>query len=306
MTEINKDILTTLAYFDMFNYPLTRGEIFLFLQRKYRQQEFDQALRYTVASHSVYNFDKFYSLKNDPALIIRRVEGNHKAAELMKMARRISDFMIRFPYVRGIAISGSLSKNFADDESDIDMFIITAKNRLWIARTLMHGFKKLTFLFNKQHYFCMNYFVDEQQMEIAEKNIYTATEVVTLIPLQGDALFEQFFMENNWTRSYLPNNFLRVSSAKPARNGWIKRLIEAMFNNVLGDLIDRGLMNITGKRWHRKTIEKRLNMHGIVMSMNAERHCAKPDPVDFQSGLMQRYMDKVNQLLENRESSMVY
>jgi predicted nucleotidyltransferase len=181
LTSINRNILTTLAYFDMFNYPLTRVEIFLFLQQEYRLDEFEVALRYMVASQAIYNFDNYYTLKNDQSLIKRRVEGNRKAADLVKIAHKVSDLLIRFPFVRGIAISGSLSKNFADDDSDIDLFIITAKNRLWIARTLMHTFKKLTFLFNKQHYFCMNYYVDEAQLQIAEKNIYTAIEVAWII-----------------------------------------------------------------------------------------------------------------------------
>jgi hypothetical protein len=31
----------------------------------------------------------------------------------------------------------------------------------------------------------MNYFVDEADLDIKEKNIYTATELFTLIPLAG-------------------------------------------------------------------------------------------------------------------------
>jgi len=306
LTEINKNILATLAYFDMFNYPLTRVEIFLFLQHKCRQQDFDVTLQYMVASQSIYKFDSFYTLKNDPELVKRRTAGNRKAAELMKTARRVSDLLIRFPYVRGIAISGSLSKNYADDESDIDLFIITAKNRLWVARTIMHAFKKLTFLVNRQHYFCMNYYVDEQQMQIREKNIYTATEVVTLIPLQGDGVFDQFFAANAWTQDYLPNNYLRLSSAKPTKNGFLKQTVEWLFNNSLGDFLDKTLMKITGTRWNKKTIEKRLNVHGVVLSMSAEKHCAKPHPVEFQEKLMNRYDEKMSCLFQNRESSMVY
>jgi predicted nucleotidyltransferase len=306
LTDINKNILATLAYFDMFNYPLTRAEIFLFLNQKYRQQEFELALRYMVASQSVYNFDNCYSLKNDAFLVSRRKEGNRKAAELLKTAHRVSNLLIKFPFVRGIAISGSLSKNYADDDSDIDMFIITAKNRLWIARTIMHGFKKLTFLFNKQHYFCMNYYVDEQQMQITEKNIYTATEVVTLMPLQGDTIFDEFFAANSWTLDYLPNNYLRVSTAKPLNINWLKRAFEAIFNNGLGNKLDNILMGITGSRWNKKTIEKRLNMHGVVLSMIAEKHCAKPHPVEFQKKLINRYDGKVSRLYQSRESSMVY
>src|SRR5476651_1607174 len=123
-----------------------------------------------VANQYIYSFGEFYTLKNDPLLMTRRMAGSQKAAELIKIAQRVSNILIRIPYVKGIAISGSLSKNYADDDSDIDLFIITSKNRLWIARTLMHCVKKLSFLFNKQHYFCMNYYVDESQLEIAEKN----------------------------------------------------------------------------------------------------------------------------------------
>jgi predicted nucleotidyltransferase len=138
----------------------------------------------------------------------------------------LAQLLIKFPYVRGIGISGSLSKNFADENSDIDLFIITKKNRLWIARTLMHLFKKLTFLVNKQHYYCMNYYIDEQQLEIVEKNIYTAIEVVTLIPLQGDGAFASFYSANAWTKDYLPNKVMRISSAKPSKRHLLKSCVE--------------------------------------------------------------------------------
>lgn len=306
MTGISKDILTALAYFDMFNYPLTHAEIFVYLQQKHRRVDFENELKYLVASQFVYNFDSFYTLKNDGAVVARRIDGNKKATELMKTARKVSQFLIHFPYVRGVAISGSLSKNYADADSDIDLFIITKKNRLWVARTIMHAFKKLTFLVNKQHYFCMNYYLDEQQMQIPEKNIYTAIEVITLIPLEGDAVFEQFFVANSWTRDYLPNNYLRLSTAKPAKNNWFKRSVEFLLNNKLGNAADRALMKITDGRWRKKTIEKRVNMHGVILSMNAGRHHAKPDPVNFQPTLLKRYDDKLSQLLQSRESSMMY
>src|ERR1700743_3268789 len=169
LSEITQDVLSTLAYFDMFNYPLTRAEIYLFMSKKYQYDFFDSALNHLVAMGSVYQFERFFTLKNDQQLIARRVEGNARAAELMKVARKVAAMLIRFPFVRGVAVSGSLSKNFADDKSDIDLFIITAKNRLWLARTVMHGLKKLSFLVNREHYFCMNYYIDEHELQIAEQ-----------------------------------------------------------------------------------------------------------------------------------------
>nr|WP_255670535.1 nucleotidyltransferase domain-containing protein [Mucilaginibacter sp. UR6-11] len=205
--------------------------------------------------------------------------------------------LIRFPYVRGIAISGSLSKNFADENSDIDLFIITAKNRLWIARTLMHTFKKLTFLVGKQDYFCMNYYIDEEQLEIKEKTIYTAIEVVTLIPLQGDTVIEQFYAANSWTREYLPNKIMRLSSAKPLRPTLFKVLFEKLLNNPVGNAIDSRLMKITAGRWNKKTAQKKLNSKGAIMAMDADKHYAKPDPGNFQARLLEQYKNKMSQIL---------
>lgn len=306
MTEINKNILSTLAYFDIFSYPLTRVEIFIFLSKKYAQAEFDEALKYMVATRLVYQFDRFYTLKNDRRVITKRVNGNERAAGMIKIAEKVSDILIRFPYVRGIAISGSLSKNYADADSDIDFFIITAPNRLWIARTLMHFFKKLTFLVNKQHYFCMNYYIDERQLEIAEKNIYTAIEVATLMPLQGDTCFQQFYADNTWTRNYLPNNFMRLASAKPVQFSLLKRSIETLLNNSIGNWIDTQLMQITSGRWSKKTRLKKKDLKGLVLGLIANKHCSKPNPVSFQNKLITQYEDKVLQLLHESENSVAY
>lgn len=306
LTEIKKDILATLAYFDMFSYPLTRVEVFLFLKHKYDKEEFDYALLYLLNSGLIHQFDRFYTLRNDHYLVVRRNEGNTKAAELIAIAEKIGKLLIKFPYVRGIAISGSLSKNFADENSDIDLFIITEKNRLWIARTIMHCFKKLTFLVNKQHYFCMNYYVDEQQLEIAEKNVYTAIEIGTLIPLQGDTTFEKFYADNNWIRNFLPNKTMRVASAKPVKKRFLRSFFEGLLNNAAGNLIDNMLMKITAARWLKKSTSQKLNKRGIVLGMAAGKHFAKPDPKNFQNKLVTKYEIKVSQLLKDHERSLAH
>jgi predicted nucleotidyltransferase len=306
LSEIKENILTTLAYFDLFSYPLTRGEIYMFLQNKYEYDAFDDSLRCLLDSRFIHKFDAFYTLKNDQYLIVRRNEGNLKATELIKIAKKVADILIRFPYVRGIAISGSLSKNYADEYSDIDLFIITTKNRLWIARTIMHCFKKLTFLVRKEDYFCMNYYIDEQQLEIPEKNIYTAIEIGTLIPLQGDAVFEKFYAANAWTRAYLPNKNMRVSSAKPIKMSFLKNIAELLLNNAVGNIIDNILMKVTASRWLKKTSLKKLNSHGAVMAMKTSKYFSKPDPENFQSKLLTKYEGKISQVLRQYESSLVH
>jgi len=304
LLNTRNNILATLAYFDMWDYPLTYGEIFLFLENKYGRHDFTEALDQLIVNKLVFHFDRFYSLKNDYMIAVRRNKGNKKASGLINKAKEVGAFLIRFPYVRGIGISGSLSKNFADDNSDIDFFIITERNRLWLARTFMHMFKKLTFLVGKQHNYCMNYYIDEAQLQIVEKNIYTAIEVATIIPLEGDLTFESFYKSNAWTSGFLPNKCMRLATAKPLKKRWYKTFTESLFNNPFGDWLDNVLMKITSARWNKKTEMKKLNMRGTVMSMAASKHFAKPSPENFQIKLIEKYRIKVSMLLQQFEERM--
>jgi predicted nucleotidyltransferase len=304
LTTVKKSILATLAYFDLFSYPLTAAEVYLFLGEKSNQAEVNEGLHALIQEGSIFNFSRFYTLQNDYSLIVRRYNGNVRAADMIKIADRISNLLIKFPYVRGIAISGSLSKNFADEYSDIDLFIITAKNRLWIARTLMHILKKFSYLANRQDYFCMNYYIDKEALQITEHNVYTAIEVVTLMPLQGDSAFENFYAANQWTHKYLPNKLLRVSSARPLKDHFWKKTVEMLLNNRIGCWLDRLLMKITARRWRKKTDAMQTNAKGFIMAMDVNRHYSKPDPKDFQQQILKRYQSKVSAVLHTHEDSM--
>ncbi len=127
----------------------------------------------------------------------------------------------RFPFVRAVLASGSLSKGYMDEKSDIDFFIITAPHRLWIARTLLVLYKRL-FLGGSHKHFCVNYFVDEDHLEIEEKNLFTATELATVLPLYGAEQYKSLIKTNGWVRDFFPNYIARstenVSSVNHNRN----------------------------------------------------------------------------------------
>jgi len=142
---IRKDILATLAYFNMFEYPLKKNEIFIFLGHCNDYHEFEQALNNLLSDSAIFKIGDFYSLQNDFEIAMRRYRGNEKAILMLKKAEKAATIIAAFPFVKGVAVSGSLSKYFADDQSDIDFFIITTSNRLWIARSFLHIFKKYCF-----------------------------------------------------------------------------------------------------------------------------------------------------------------
>src|ERR1700748_3844257 len=90
LTAVKDNILATLAYFDLFSYPLTAAEIYLFLGEKASQAEVNDGLSALAQEGAVYNFSKFYTLQNDFSLIVRRHNGNIRATDLIKIACKVS------------------------------------------------------------------------------------------------------------------------------------------------------------------------------------------------------------------------
>ena len=303
---IKKDIVATLAYFNMFDYPLRKREIFIFLGHCDNFQEFEQALNTLTGESVIFKLGEFYSLQNNYALAERRLKGNRKAAGMLKQAEKAANVISAFPFVKGVAVSGSLSKYFADENADIDFFIITEPNRLWIARTILHIFKKFTFLFNLQDHYCMNYFIDESELSIIEKNIYTATEIATILPLHGNSVFGNFYKMNSWSRIYFPNKNMDASYAKEIKIKWYNYLIKKIFNNGFGNSLDNYLMNLTAKRWASKTSRNKRNSRGILMGMHSGKHFSKPHPDHFQKKLLQRYESNLNEFFSRYEVSRFF
>ncbi len=292
--DMQNSIVRVLAYFDMFAYPVSEEEIEFFLDKKADHDRLLEAIHHLLHNRHIFRHDKFYSLRDDSSLAGKRIKDNQRAATLMITARKVAAFLYRFPYVRGIGISGSLSKNVAGEKADIDFFIITKSNRLWIARTLMHLYKKLTFLTGRQHLYCMNYYIDEEAMQIEEKNIFTAMELITLVPVSGNGTMQKFFTANEWATLYYPSYVDKAANSKTSCKKFrLKSMVEALFDNNAGNRIDDYLMRVTSRRWAKKEKHQKLNARGIPMALRTGKHFSKPSPASFQHALLSLYKNKL-------------
>ncbi len=305
MISIRQNILNIVAYFDIFHYPVTDMEIQSFLNREVHLLQLRESLQLLLGDKSLYKLGEFYALRNDSLLAIRRMKGNIMAIEEMKHAYKAAKILSKFPYIRGLAISGSLSKNFADENTDVDFFIITAAGRLWIARTLLQLFYKLAAVAGKRRWFCLNYYIDEQELEIPEKNIFTAMEIVTLVPMQGGESLQKFFNANKWTGDYFPMHHTKINGTPQIAGGVFSKMVEQLFNRTAGDTIDNWLMKITQRRWQQKVLRHKVNEKGIYIGMMVDRHFSKPDPKNFQHKILAQYQLKLSHLTQNKISQVV-
>ena len=292
-------ILKVLAYFAIFQYPLTKKEIKQFLDKQLSEDVLDRTLQRLVEEKNIFRLIDFYSLQDNLLLAEKRIAGNRRAEKLLQKATRIGRFLYQFPFVSAIGISGSLSKNYADERADIDFFIVTKANRLWIARTFMHIFKKITYCTGSQHLFCMNYYIDEANLLIEDENVFTALEIKTLLPVSGEKVMDDFFTANNWSTSLLPACSFRRQQKKDRGRSWFKQIAEWLFNNKMGDRLDNYLVKITTRRWKKKEEKGQLNQKGQPMGLITGKHFARSNPDSFQEKILSAYHTQLSVLQSN-------
>ena len=255
MQPLQREILRTLLYYDIWEYPLHLRELPLFLKT---ESPVSPDLIRTIASNDGFNGilehnDYYFVQGRDKTIVERRLERERHARWMWKMARLSMHVIKRFPFVRAVFVSGDLSKNSTARGSDVDFFILTEPGRLWITRTLLILFKKV-FLLNSKKFFCLNYFKTTDQLSEEGYNIYSATEVAHLKPLYNMALYDMFMNSNMWIREFFPQYQQGVlpSVRTNNRRSVVQRLIEALFRLLPLDRIDTLLMENMQRVWERR------------------------------------------------------
>lgn len=289
---LKAEILKYLCYFDIFSHPLRLSE--LAQLSGLDDSDVTRELNALVAQEVCFSLGEFYAIRPHVSTLVEERERKEKKAKkyfdkLPSYARLIRSF----PFVKGIAISGSLSKNVMHEDGDIDYFIITDKGRLWICRTFLVAFKKI-FLFNSKKYFCVNYFVDEENLQIPDENIFTAIEIQYLLAVYNTALIDEFREANSWFKGYVSPFEQNIKVKEVKGKSWIGRFLQFIFKARLGDRFDLYLMKYTYKRWEKKF--KHFDAKKFDLTMRTNRGVSKHHPRDFQNKVLKEFKERMEKL----------
>jgi hypothetical protein len=142
----------------------------------------------------------------------------------------------------------------------------------------------------------MNYFVDEGALEIPEKNIYTATEIVTLIPAPGSLATDKFFEVNSWANNWLPAYTHSKKLRAHPKDSLLKKFLEWFFDNSMGERLDNFLFKWTSRRWKNKEEKGKKNSKGRIMNLVTGKHFSKSNPEAFQQKIVALYEIKAGEL----------
>jgi predicted nucleotidyltransferase len=272
MENLEKSIIATICYYDTLDYPLTGFEIYKYLTNPSRIM--NRELIANVSFNNILNVlensselkkiiqekNGFYFLQDREKILSQRIKRQKLADQKWKKARKIIWLLQIIPYLRMIAVSGSLALGNTRKSSDIDILIVTKAGRIWTCRTLITIL--ITILGKKHHKgktrdrICLNHYITSKSLRIPFESLYNAQTYARLVNVyENNLFFQQFQKENLWVKNYL----VFWLNAKAGNLRMIKenkifisfaKFSEVVLDNRAGNQIE----NILGK-WQEKRIK---------------------------------------------------
>jgi hypothetical protein len=174
---------------------------------------------------------------------------------LLQSHRRVLRAVASFPYVRLAALSGACAHDNARD-SDVDVFLVVRHGRAW---TVCLALMLLSKLLGKRRTLCLNYIVDEGALELPERDLFTASELVGIRPLAGPEAYVAFLRANGWAAARYPNFFSGGPAAPeglPAAGGprWRERILDLCGGGVAERVARALLAGYFRMRWRGRDL----------------------------------------------------
>jgi len=197
----------TIAYFDIFHYPLTWVE----LQTWRYQVGGDQ-----VKEQAVKEYNGFYYLAGHEDYIMTRQERYLYSDHRIERVRKYIKLFRLLPSVRMIALCNSLGYQNASSESDIDFFIIVKTGTVWLTRFWLQSFVRVFRLGpfdrgGRADSLCLTFFLTSDKLnisglQIGADDIYLHYWITQLMPLYDPySEYKKFLEANVWVRRFIPD-----------------------------------------------------------------------------------------------------
>lgn len=282
---MEKAALKTLIYADFFDFPLKAWEIQKWLiEKPLGLQDVEKTLNRLSKKSRVQSKNSYYFLRGREKIMGIRLRKEKISNKYLKKAKFVAEIFKIIPWVKLVGISGGLALGNAGKSDDIDFFVVTSKDRLWLCRLLMLGILSALGIRRKSSdkirsaagKICLNLILEEDVLEQEKKDLYTAHEVLQMKPLwQRDGVYDRYLDVNSWVFKYLPSwgtsSKYQVASRKGKKNF-------TTLSNVLEVIAKKCQLNLMSKP---KGVEKITN--GAVYF----------HPIDYGKMVLQNYKKKV-------------
>lgn len=233
-------VLYTLAYSDVFDYPLEANQVWRYLVGLRASP--DDVQRTLDSTPCVETDGTYYYLVGRQVTTEIRRARVEVARAMWPRVRRYSTRIARLPFVRMVALTGALAMVNAPARDDFDFLIVTEPGYLWLTRALVIALVVRPSML-KGDEVCPNYLITTDSLDFDSRDLFTAHELAQMVPLAGEGLYAKLRERNAWVYDFLPNAEgapFDLMGEVVSTNGWLSRSVaEPLLRSDLGARLDR-------------------------------------------------------------------
>ena len=214
MNSLDKAILETIIYYDLFDYPLTAVELWQWLWKyKCKLSELVFCLEKSeFLNRHIETKNGFYFLKGRKNLLsIRKIRRDYSIQKWKKALRAVS-FLRFIPFLKGVILCNSIAHFNAKEDSDIDLFIIVKDKYLWLTRFLitisLHILKMRRHGDKINNRICLSFYITDNNLDLEELaykgDVHFYYWLLHFVPIFDVEIYKEFLNKNKWLQKYIP------------------------------------------------------------------------------------------------------
>ncbi len=244
-----KNIIATVTYYDVLDYPITIFEVWKHLIRAgsddssgmWSLADVYSALNSKEIKQYISHKNGMYFLFGRDKLVKLRRKREYISFVKMRRLRRIVSILRISPFVRMICVTGRLAYGNCDKDSDLDVLMVYKNEHIWTGRfcmTLLTHLLGVRRQDNKtNNRICLNYHITTKSLCVPTQDIFAAHEYTFTTPLFDTGYQSQFYCDNRkWIQNMKPHyRCVRIESELTGGDNFFTKYIRSFFEIILAD-----------------------------------------------------------------------
>lgn len=274
--------LHSVLYASVFDYPLTSEQLHQSLLHV-RATPSSLAAWYAtsdVLQAAVEHCDGYYFPRGRRDLLDVRQEREGNSRTVLHELQRPLALVVRMPFVRMVALSGSLAHLNAERGADLDLFVITARGRVWAVTTTIIAIARAL---GWRDRLCLNYVISEDRLAVRPRDLFAANQIIHLRPVSGFALYQQFIEANPFVARYYPN-FEPRAMRSPDQPRRVMAALEWLLDRTIAPFYERCC-----RRAYRRYLRRRASSWQSRDQVRLEAECLKLHTTSHRQSVMEQF-----------------
>jgi hypothetical protein len=250
MSALERAILETIVYFDLFDYPLTPTELY-----RYLWQAPAASLVEVVSAASQLEQLEFtagvFCLRGHGSIAQTRADRYLESERKFALRRQYIQLLSLLPGVRAIWIVNTMAYHNVRPASDIDLLIVAAPGKIWATRFFTTVFAKLLGLRPNEHHtkdtLCLSFYITADHLDLTaltqaqQHERYEAYWLAETMPVYDpNNILAECFAANPWLHRCLPNaQPMALHSNRIITHTWLHAILHTLGRPLLWESVWR-------------------------------------------------------------------